>query len=284
MSLAVLVVCSMMMIGCDDEDDALPWPWALILLQQAKDTTVSGGLAIEISIDDGRVINADHPADLPHYPAARGAIVFAPVPAGHLVLADGRRLTVAEDLRVAVCELTRGQWLALTDTATGPWQTWPVPADTSTGDQLPAAGLSLDQVTAGLDAFHARHPGLPWRLDLPTAEEWEYACRAGSTTPFHWGVATTSASVATHARVANAVSARSPWPVAQTRANGFGLYDMQGNILEWVTRAAPERGELRGGSWYHPLALAAADHRVPFDPGTAYALAGVRLVARPALP
>jgi len=64
---------------------------------------------------------------------------------------------------------------------------------------------------------------------LPTEAEWEYACRAGAAgRPFHCGAALTGAQ-------ANIVLAKveRPCPVGQYPPNGFGLYDMHGNVWEW---------------------------------------------------
>ncbi|ELP56806.1 hypothetical protein O53_1415 [Microcystis aeruginosa TAIHU98] len=73
---------------------------------------------------------------------------------------------------------------------------------------------------------------------LPSEAEWEYACRAGTTTPFHFGETITG-------ELANYVSStvyqqekakKSPkktTPVRSYPPNAFGLYDMHGNVWEW---------------------------------------------------
>ena len=100
---------------------------------------------------------------------------------------------------------------------------------------------------------------------LPTEAEWEYTCRAGTTTQYHSG--DTEADLA---RVAwySASSKNTTHPVGQKEPNAFGLYDMHGNVLQWCQDwhgddyyskspaedpQGPAQGAnrvLRGGSWY----------------------------------
>jgi len=111
------------------------------------------------------------------------------------------------------------------------------------------------------------------RYGLPSEAQWEYACRAGSTTPFHFG-ATLTPELANYN--GNHVYGNGPKgtcreqtiDVASYPANGWGLYDMHGNVWEWCLdhwhdtyEGAPTDGSawlssgesklrlLRGGSW-----------------------------------
>ena len=68
---------------------------------------------------------------------------------------------------------------------------------------------------------------------LPTEAEWEYACRAGTTTAFHCGPQLT-AKDALFAASGGKYALKSTGPVAQYPPNDWGLYDMHGNIQEWV--------------------------------------------------
>ncbi len=108
---------------------------------------------------------------------------------------------------------------------------------------------------------------------LPSEAEWEYACRAGTTTPFHFGE-TLSTELAnydgnsTYSAGSKGERRQITTPVGQFPANGFGLYDMHGNVGEWcfdhwheTYQGAPIDGSawltnnnealrlLRGGSW-----------------------------------
>lgn len=67
---------------------------------------------------------------------------------------------------------------------------------------------------------------------LPTEAEWEYACRAGSTTAYFFGE--TSDKLGHYAWFAGNNAARAPYPVGLLQPNPWGLYDMYGNQWQWV--------------------------------------------------
>jgi formylglycine-generating enzyme required for sulfatase activity len=118
----------------------------------------------------------------------------------------------------------------------------------------------------------SRHTGRPYRL--PTEAEWEYACRAGTTTPFHFGKTLTTDVANYDGNYTYADGPKGEYRAATTPvdhfdiANAFGLCDMHGNVWEWCQdhwhsnyEGAPEDGSAwltndenasrvrRGGSW-----------------------------------
>jgi formylglycine-generating enzyme required for sulfatase activity len=136
----------------------------------------------------------------------------------------------------------------------------------------------------------------PYRL--PTEAEWEYACRAGTTTPFYFGetISTDQANYDgnyTYGNGQKGVYRQKTTPVTSFPANALGLYDMHGNVWEWcqdrygdypqnavVDPQGPDVGEyrvLRGGSWsIHPLFCRSAS-RNRFEPGRHNHNVGFRL-------
>ena len=115
-------------------------------------------------------------------------------------------------------------------------------------------------------AWFSKMTGRPYRL--LTEAEWEYAARAGSTTAYFWGDEIGKGN-------ANCTGCGSQWdnrqtsPVGSFKPNAFGLYDMAGNVWQWVQDCyhdnydgAPTDGSawtigdcsrrvVRGGSWYN---------------------------------
>jgi formylglycine-generating enzyme required for sulfatase activity len=152
----------------------------------------------------------------------------------------------------------------------------------------------------------SRRTGAAYRL--PTEAEWEYAARAGTVSSYYWG--SDSEQGCQFANLGDAELTkldgdkrnaqcsdgfRYTAPVASYRPNHFGLYDMAGNVWEWVAdcwhdnyQGAPSDGSawegaadcnrgVRGGSWYYvPQDLRSA-YRIWFRPNEAFSLLGFRL-------
>ena len=99
-----------------------------------------------------------------------------------------------------------------------------------------------------------------WAYRLPTEAEWEYACRAGTTTPFAFGDRLTPKQ-ARFAADGGPAEPELPGKVGQTEANAWGLFDMHGNVAEWC-QDYYRRGYPSDGPRDNPLGPADGDRRV----------------------
>jgi formylglycine-generating enzyme required for sulfatase activity len=137
---------------------------------------------------------------------------------------------------------------------------------------------------------------------LPSEAEWEYACRAGTTTPFHFGGTITGNlakydSNLIYGQEAKVKQPKKTTPVSNFPPNAFGLYDMHGNLWEWcldewsdLYQNAPSDGSawlshedsanriLRGGSWIDPPRNCRSATRDKYSPSNSRNIIGFRVV------
>jgi formylglycine-generating enzyme required for sulfatase activity len=144
---------------------------------------------------------------------------------------------------------------------------------------------------------------------LPSDSEWEYAARAGSGLARPWGARTDRACTSANVADQSAAAQYPGWqihpckdgfvysaPVGSFQPNAFGLYDMLGNVFEWVQdcwhpdyRGAPTDGSawldgdctqrgMRGGSWFTAPALVSTSARNRFEETYRSSSVGFRLV------
>ncbi len=180
------------------------------------------------------------------------------------------KVTIQEAFLMGRYPVTQEQWQAV---AALPQVNRQIKAEPSKfrGDKRPVEQVSWKDAKE----FCVRLSQLTEReYRLPTEAEWEYACRAGTTTPFHFGE-TISAELAnydanyTYGKGVEGVYREQTTPVGYYKvANNFGLCDMHGNVFEWCEddwhenyQDAPTDGSawssktsntkvVRGGSWY----------------------------------
>jgi formylglycine-generating enzyme required for sulfatase activity len=135
---------------------------------------------------------------------------------------------------------------------------------------------------------------------LPTEAEWEYACRAGTTTRFFYGDDDAQFSQLTQYAWYDLNSDNMTHPVGLKLPNPWGLYDMVGNVYEWVhdwfgdypggsvtDPTGPETGTekvIRGSSFYRPAGLGRSANRHKTGPDTRYFHWGMRVVLDPGQP
>ena len=128
---------------------------------------------------------------------------------------------------------------------------------------------------------------------LPTEAEWEYACRAGTVTEFHWG--TDEEQAVEFAWFGENWETDSTHPVGKKRPNAWGLHDLTGNVWEWTQdvwhdsyEGAPVDGSawtegdggrrvLRGGSWGSESVGLRSAYRIGYYPGIRDNFLGFRL-------
>ena len=127
-------------------------------------------------------------------------------------------------------------------------------------------------------------------FDLPTEAQWEYACRAGTTTTYSYGDSANGAYMWYKDN-----SSSQTHEVGTKLPNAWGLYDMHGNALEWcldwdgglsspqtdpLCSSSGSRRVLRGGGWFNGAVFCASSGRSRYDPsdGNNYYSLGFRLV------
>jgi formylglycine-generating enzyme required for sulfatase activity len=199
----------------------------------------------------------------------------------------------AEALHQVPVTLTQGFWLGRYEVTQLEWQTlmhttpWQGKENVKEGDDYPVTFVSWDEAQkfcAKLTETERQAGRLPagWKYMLPTEAQWEYACRAGTTTRYSFGDKV--AELGNYAWfVDNAANggAGNPHYVGKKKPNPWGLSDMHGNVWEWCLDGYLERlpGGLdplgpptnprrvyRGGCWHYPGSLCLSTTRAWGDP------------------
>ena len=138
--------------------------------------------------------------------------------------------------------------------------------------------------------------GTNWAYRLPTEAEWEYACRAGTTTTYSFGEDPDNTRIQFYAWYSGNAHDQTQ-PVGSRAPNRWGLYDMHGNVWEWcqdwygglpggnvADPQGPSSGSyraLRGGSWYYGAGACASSYRDYYDPSNHDDDCGFRVVVAP---
>ena len=127
------------------------------------------------------------------------------------------RVTLTKGFYMQTTEVTQGQWQTVMEKKPAYFQ--------DCGDLCPVESVSWDDVQKFIDILNQR-PGTH-RYRLPTEAEWEYAARAGTTGSF---AGSSVDNVAWH----RDNSGDRTHPVGMKAPNAWNLYDMHGNVSEWV--------------------------------------------------
>ncbi|MFB2970978.1 SUMF1/EgtB/PvdO family nonheme iron enzyme [Aerosakkonema sp. BLCC-F183] len=193
--------------------------------------------------------------------------------------------------------VTQAQWKAVANLAKVNRDLQPDPSRFK-GANRPVECVSWYDAVEFCDRL-SRHTGRYYRL--PSETEWEYACRAGTITPFYFGQTITPELANydgnyTYGLGRKGNYRRETTPVGSFPPNAFGLYDLHGNIWEWCAdhwhdnyQGAPNDGTiwltsderalrlLRGGSWDENPAFCRSAFRYNFDAGDSNYYNGFRV-------
>ncbi|HCY84983.1 MAG TPA: formylglycine-generating enzyme family protein [Desulfobacteraceae bacterium] len=160
---------------------------------------------------------------------------------------EQHRVIISKSFWMGETEVTQGQWNRLVS---------PNPSTHKMGSSYPVDSVSWNEAVQFI-AFLNRFEGTT-KYRLPTEAEWEYACRAGSNTAFSMGPITTfscneperalidTAWYCYNSGLAGPARDFKPHPVKLLKPNAWGLYDMHGNVQEWVQDACKWRSILKG--------------------------------------
>ena len=224
-------------------------------------------------------------------------LVLRRIPAGSFIMGGGssdesRRVTLTKPFYMGVFEVTQKQWGLVMGANPSYFSGNPKnPVEcvsyndirgSSSGAQWPAS--SAVDASSFLGRLRAR-TGLDF--DLPTEAQWEYACRAGTTTTYYWGDAMDGA-YAWYYRNSDSTM----HSVGTRLPNAWGLYDMSGNMWEWcrdwdgtlaygtdpVGSASGSNRVKRGGGWNFLADICASSYRTNDIPSDRNVLNGFRLV------
>ena len=225
------------------------------------------------------------------------------IPAGGTVgqSQDGlHQVTLTRDYWLGACEVTQAQWEAVMGDN---------PSSFKLGGEYPVENVTWHEAKAFCEELNA-NPDIPrpegYRFDLPTEAQWEYACRAGTDTPFSFGEALNGGEANCNGKKPYGTTEKGPSlgataPVRQYPPNEWGFFDMHGNVREWcrdwvlAQTAFPfadcsdplqvlteTSRATRGGSWMDDAGWCRSAVRGADFPNSRYRTLGFRLALVPA--
>ncbi|MAG92257.1 MAG: hypothetical protein CMJ48_00685 [Planctomycetaceae bacterium] len=197
--------------------------------------------------------------------------------------APQHRVRITEPFYLGKHEVTQDQWQSVTGNN---------PSRQKSKPSNPVEMVSWDDIQPFLGKLNQSPPVPGAKFALPTEAQWEYACRAGTTTI--WNSGDNEAALPEYAWI-KANAGGKTQPVAQLKPNAWGLYGMHGNVWEWCADrlnlnyykqsptddpSASSGGTnrvLRGGAWRLPAEYARSAHRFGMSPARTSNNLGFRL-------
>ncbi len=218
------------------------------------------------------------------------------IPPGEFLMGDkknARRVTIRRPFYAAATETTQEQFAAVMGSnpsafsSTGKWKGTVTGLDTA---KFPVERVAWDEALEFAAKINAQ---------VPTEAQWEYACRAGTTTDYNFGdwLNGTQANcdgTKPYGIVTAGPNLQRTTTVASYAPNAFGLYDMHGNVREWcypfdVTSTALPDSETpvkpilnnpiyRGGSWHIDAHTCRSTFRMGYEPTARLPYTGFRVI------
>jgi formylglycine-generating enzyme required for sulfatase activity len=209
------------------------------------------------------------------------------IPPGEFMMGSDRnkyeqpvhRVTISQAFYIGRYEVTQAQWQSVIGNNPSGYK--------KCGGNCPVETVSWDDAQNFINKLNEGNDGFRYRL--PTEAEWEYACRAGTTGDYAGDLD----SMAWYDKNSGAET----HPVGTRQPNGFGLYDMHGNVGEWCqdwyaesyyasSPASDPQGPgssftrvMRGGSWDYDASFLRSAVRLGLSPGLRSSGLGFRVVA-----
>jgi formylglycine-generating enzyme required for sulfatase activity len=229
-------------------------------------------------------------------------MTFVPIPSGTFIMGSPfndpmhhedetqHSVLITQPFYMQTTQVTQGHYKAVMEESPSEFQ--------NSGENSPVENVSWNDVQEFIKRLNRMEETDNYRL--PTEAEWEYACRAGSKTRYCFG--DDEESLKDYAWY-DANADDHTHPVGQKKPNAWGLYDMHGNVWEWVQDrygdyssldvADPKGASMgwglrstrvnRGGSWYSNLIECRSANRDSNSAGACFDNVGFRLACSPVL-
>ena len=231
----------------------LPQWLALVQGAEYADCSILAPGSLEAQKEQKKMISDLTPLEVK---LKKSGITFRLIPSGTFTMGSKKgeylekyvhKATLTKNFYCGKFELTQGQWIKVM----GELPTKLNSPSMQRGSDLPVTEVSWDDCQTFLRKLE-KYEGMPENsLSLPTEAQWEYSCRAGTTTEYYFGDTITSEVVNYNGEKPFEGSPKSKErgvlvDVGSLPANAFGLHEMHGNVAEWcadfclVKRAAAQ--------------------------------------------
>lgn len=227
----------------------------------------ANGLALILAAFSWRYLSTQVAAHQDPRGNPKDDLVYVWIPAGKFQMgcSDDDTVCVKKDAPLHDVEIAKGFWLGRTEVTQEAFkQVMGNNPSHFVGTDLPVENETYDQAANYCTAIGGT---------LPSAEQWEYAARAG-TTGVRYGPLETIAWWAYN-------SGQTTHPVAKLQPNNFGLYDMLGNVAEWIDDPTPGSKQFRGGAFDDPYGFIHPTRDATLEPNARRNDMGFRCVWNP---